>query len=107
MSDHELKASQKKVARRSANPERVALRLAGPNPFEASTSIAYELPEQMPVELVVYDITGREVKRLASGSYRPGTHRSRLDGSSLSSGTYVVRLQADGKEKTKRITVVK
>lgn len=97
----------KKTARTPENPERLALRLAGPNPFETTTTLAYDLPERTSVELVVYDITGRTVKRLASGSHRAGTHRARLDGASLPSGVYVVRLNAGGKQKTQRMTVVK
>lgn len=105
--NEESQTSKRKTVRRPEQPERLALRLAGPNPFEATTTLAYDLPERTSVELVVYDITGREVKRLATGSHRAGTYRIRLNGASLPSGVYVVRLTAKTKQKTQRITVVK
>ncbi len=33
-----------------------------PNPFNPSTTIGYSLPFQSSIELVIYDIMGREVK---------------------------------------------
>ena len=88
-------------------PKRVALRGAAPNPFRSSTEIVYALPERTDVTLAVYDLMGRRVATLASGSRGTGVHRARLGSTSLSSGAYVVRLQADGQQKIRRITVVK
>ncbi len=50
---------------------------------------------------------GHEVKQLATGAHSAGTHHAYLNGSALSSGVYVVRLKAEAKQKTRRITVVK
>ena len=87
-------------------PKRVALRGAAPNPFRSSTEIVYALPERTDVTLAVYDLMGRRVATLASGSRGTGVHRARLSSTSLPSGAYVVRLRAGGKQKTRRITVV-
>ena len=87
-------------------PKRVALRGAAPNPFRSSTEIVYALPQRTDVTLAVYDLMGRRVATLASGSRGTGVHRARLSSTSLPSGAYVVRLQADGQQKTRRITVV-
>ena len=88
-------------------PKRVALRGAAPNPFRSSTEIVYALPQRTDVTLAVYDLMGRRVATLASGPRGTGVHRARLGSTSLPSGAYVVRLQADGQQKTRRITVVK
>lgn len=88
-------------------PTRFALRLAGPNPFRAATTISYDLPKSADVNLVVYDMMGREVKRLSGGSHAAGTHQKRIDGSAFASGVYMVRLTAGTQTKTQRITVVK
>ena len=88
-------------------PKRVALRGAAPNPFRSSTEIVYALPQRTDVTLAVYDLMGRRVRQLASGARSAGIHRARLSSTSLPSGAYVVRLQADGQQKTRRITVVK
>lgn len=50
---------------------------------------------------------GRQVATLVNGSFSAGTHLARLDGASFLSSTYLVRLQTDKVEKTRRITVVK
>lgn len=88
-------------------PDEVALHNPAPNPFRSSTHIAYDLPERSEIELTVYDLMGRRVKQLATGSHSAGTHQVHLSASSLPSGVYIVRLRAGEKQKTRRITVVK
>ena len=70
-------------------------------------TIAYALPERTDVTLAVYDLMGWQVATLARGTESAGTHRARLEGASLPSGTYVVRLRAGEVQKSRRITVVK
>jgi Zn-dependent metalloprotease len=45
-----------------------------PNPFNPSTTIAYELPENAGVKLVIYDINGRSVKNIVSAEQVPGRY---------------------------------
>ena len=78
-------------------PKRVALRGAAPNPFQSSTEIVYALPQRTDVTLAVHDLMGRRVRQLTSGARSAGIHRARLSSTSLPSGAYVVRLQADGR----------
>jgi hypothetical protein len=89
------------------HPKQVALHAVAPNPVRTSTQISYDLPESAEVELTVYDLMGREVKRLATGSHGQGTHSVQLDAATLPSGVYIVRLQAGSRQITRRITVVK
>ncbi|MGI9176035.1 MAG: zinc-dependent metalloprotease [Rhodothermales bacterium] len=91
----------------TAPPEEVALHAATPNPVRTSTEIRYDLPETAEVELTVYDLMGREVRRLATGTHGQGNHRVRLDTATLPSGVYIVRLQDGRRQLTRRITVVK
>jgi len=48
------------------------------------------------VEVGVYDLSGRLALKLASGQYAAGSHQIVLDGTALSSGVYVVRLEVGG-----------
>jgi hypothetical protein len=65
-----------------------------PNPFNASTTIKYALPEVSMVNLAIYDVTGRLVAQLVNGMTAVGTHNVTFDGSSLPSGLYIYRLTA-------------
>lgn len=65
-----------------------------PNPFNISTKITYELLAYHKVKLAVYDILGREVKVLVNENQEKGLYQVELDGSDLSSGVYIIRLDA-------------
>lgn len=68
-----------------------------PNPFNPTTTISYALPYQSSVDLVIYDIMGREVKAFSlpvqSSGYQTiiwdGTNG---DGASVSTGVYLYRI---------------
>jgi hypothetical protein len=65
-----------------------------PNPFNPTTSIEYYLPKRAAVRLTVYDLAGRPLSVLVNAVQEPGSHAVRFDGSGLSSGTYLYRLEA-------------
>lgn len=70
-----------------------------PNPFNPSTTIRYELPEQSQVTLVIYDIMGREVRRLINETVEPGYHAAvwearNINGDEVSTGIYIYRFTA-------------
>ena len=64
-----------------------------PNPFRTTTTIRLEVDEAGPVTVSVYDINGREVATVLDAPLQPGTHDVEFDGSSLTSGTYLYRVQ--------------
>jgi hypothetical protein len=68
-----------------------------PNPFNPVTTISYTLPYQSDVELVIYDIMGREVKSFNISSQDAGYKNIIWDGTNnngenVSSGIYLYRL---------------
>ena len=65
-----------------------------PNPFNPATTIRFALPCAAHVDLVVYDVLGREVAVLARGLYEAGYHGLRWDASDQASGLYLARLSA-------------
>jgi hypothetical protein len=73
-------------------PEGFALHQNYPNPFNPVSTIRYELPQASEVSLIVYDILGREVARLADGYMEPGFHEVQWDGRDYASGIYIARL---------------
>ncbi|MGH7594781.1 MAG: FG-GAP-like repeat-containing protein [bacterium] len=64
-----------------------------PNPFNPSTIIGFSLPRATVVELIVFDLAGREVMKLASGFKSAGKHELAFEARHLSSGVYVYRLR--------------
>jgi hypothetical protein len=63
-----------------------------PNPFNPTTRISFEVPEQAQLALRVFDITGHLVTTLADGVYEAGTHEATFDGAGLPSGVYFAQL---------------
>ncbi len=88
-----------------ALPEHFGLKGNFPNPFNPSTSIVISVPSGMEgseVDLSIYDLLGRRVKELFSGTLVPGEHSLRWDGKDdsgrrVSSGIYVCVAMVDGK----------
>ncbi len=83
-----------------------------PNPFNPSTTIAFNLAEKSNVNLSVYNIRGQKVKTLVSGMTEPGEHRIEWDGAdstgkSTSSGVYFYRLKTDGYDSVKKMILIK
>lgn len=84
-------------------PDQIDLR-AYPNPFNASTTIEYTLPETTEVILTVSDITGKEVRRLVNGSAQgAGLHQTVFHAEDLPSGVYFYTLEAQGVRKTDKL----
>jgi hypothetical protein len=65
-----------------------------PNPFNTSTSIQFNLTEEMEVRIYIYDILGRKIETLFSGEKSAGSHRVTWNADNLPSGVYFYRLQA-------------
>ena len=56
-------------------PKAFGLEQNFPNPFNPTTTIYYQLPTDSRVSIVVYDLLGREVKRLVDETKEAGYHR--------------------------------
>ena len=78
-----------------------------PNPFNARTRIAFDLPATSLARVEVMDILGRTVTVLADGVLPPGAHTIWFDGGNLSSGLYLCRLQAGAFSQTQKMMLVK
>ncbi|MCH8494094.1 MAG: T9SS type A sorting domain-containing protein [Balneolales bacterium] len=88
-------------------PAVVSLSQNYPNPFNPTTRMSYELPAESEVKLAVYDLLGRQVAVLVNNRMAPGSHNVNFDGASLSSGVYVIRLEAGGEVITRKMTLLK
>jgi hypothetical protein len=78
----------------AAVPETFAFAAAYPNPFGQATTLAYAIPERVPVRLVVYDMLGREIAVLVDAEQAAGRYSVRFRASGLPGGVYVAVLRA-------------
>ncbi|MEX0686172.1 MAG: T9SS type A sorting domain-containing protein [Balneolales bacterium] len=88
-------------------PERVQLKNNYPNPFNPQTTIAYSVPNEMHVTLRVYNILGEQVATLVNEHKTAGSYEVNFDGSNLSSGNYVYRLETDEVMMTNKMLLIK
>lgn len=66
-----------------------------PNPFNPTTTIAFSLPQAERVTLSVFNVLGQRVATLVGGDMMSaGRHQVQLDASGLTSGVYLVRINA-------------
>ncbi len=90
-----------------AIPNNVILHQNYPNPFNPVTVISFQLPASSEVTLEVFDLLGRRVALLVDGRQTAGTHTVHFDGSNLSSGTYIYRLQTEDFSEVRKMTLIK
>jgi photosystem II stability/assembly factor-like uncharacterized protein len=78
-----------------------------PNPFNGSTRIPFVIDQSGYVTLKIFDLLGREVATLVHEDLEIGSYERPLDGTELSSGIYLVCLQAGGKIATSKLVHLK
>jgi flagellar hook assembly protein FlgD len=83
-----------------------------PNPFSARTQISYQFPLDGPVNLQVFDASGRSVKTLQNGLQRAGKYTVTWDGRdgngrNVANGVYFYRFDAPGFRDVKKAVVMK
>jgi photosystem II stability/assembly factor-like uncharacterized protein len=85
-----------------------------PNPFNPSTKIKYEIPASLNpskggtlVQLVLYDILGREVTVLVNEEKQAGEYEVEFNGAKLPSGVYFYQLKASEFTQTKKMILLK
>lgn len=93
------KHSSEDLVSAELTPKRFELKQNYPNPFNPTTPITLSLPEDVAVNLQIYDITGRKVRSLVNEQLPAGVHQIAWDGrnddgAQVSSGVYIYRVQA-------------
>jgi len=99
------------IALAAAPPAEVAVEWSRPNPFRESTTIAFTLPEPARVRLAVFDVLGRQVRILADEYATAGRHTivwngRRDDGSPAGAGVYFYRLNVNGEQTLRKMTLL-
>jgi hypothetical protein len=83
-----------------------------PNPFNPVTNIPFSLDKKTLVELKIYDVSGRLVKRFSPKIYYPGNHQIIWDGKNnagrdISSGIYYYQLSTAENQAMKKMVLIR
>ena len=91
--------------------DQTKLRSNAPNPFRESTTIHYQLAEEQPVTITIFDVLGRRVRTLVDEPKRAGVHRidwaPQTNGQALASGVYFCRMEAGSYTATRKLVLVR
>ncbi|MBN1558926.1 fibronectin type III domain-containing protein [candidate division KSB1 bacterium] len=93
-------------------PARYELKLNYPNPFNSGTSFDFDLPEDVTIDITIYNAVGQRIKVLEQGDFAAGSYRTHWDGTDftnnmVSSGAYICALQAGVIRLTRSITLLR
>jgi len=97
----------------AGTPDHAMLEPAMPNPFQAGTTLAYDLPRAARVELRLYDVSGRLVRSLVPGTVQEAGHHvlawdGRDDtGAPTPIGLYFGRLRAGEESDVRRLVRIR
>ncbi|NOZ63303.1 MAG: T9SS type A sorting domain-containing protein [Calditrichaeota bacterium] len=99
-------------SRNSSKIEVFELRQNYPNPFNSTTTIQFLLPSASSVKLFIYDVSGRNLKRLAEGNFSGGLHSLSWNGTNqigraLPSGVYFYKLITDFGTEARKLLLIK
>lgn len=95
-----------------STPKGYALHPAYPNPFNPMTRLDFDLPEAADVNMVIFDLLGREVATLVSLRLDPGRHSVHWHGVDsrghlVHSGVYIARLATPDYTKSIKLVLLK
>jgi len=78
-----------------------------PNPFNPTTTIAYQLPKDGRVTIKIFDAIGREVVTLVDEFKPSGRYTVQFDASHLASGIYFYSLKSGDYNAVKKMSLIK
>ncbi|MCU0372386.1 MAG: T9SS type A sorting domain-containing protein, partial [Ignavibacteria bacterium] len=78
-----------------------------PNPFNPSTNIKFEIPQNTIVNLSVYDAAGRRVAELINEEMQPGVYTANWDAGDMQSGIYFAKITVGGFARTVKMMLIK
>jgi len=105
--DDILSFSTEKLEKSMLVPEVLELFHNYPNPFNASTTIRFFLPEKDQIKVNVYNILGQRVKELVNREMEAGKYEVQFNGNNIASGVYIVRLENSVHSESRKMVLVK
>lgn len=93
---------------RNSNPAEFHLFPNYPNPFKSKTTLVFSLPNAGKIQVDIFDILGRKVKRLSTNNFTAGMHKITWNGRDQNgrvapAGVYFVHVQAGQFQATRKV----
>ena len=93
-------------------PDKFAVHQNYPNPFNPVTTLRYHLPEDALVNIIIYDVMGKQVRTLVSNQQSAGYKSVQWNatndtGDPISAGLYLYRIEAGEFRQTKKMVLLK
>ncbi|MFH2053096.1 MAG: FlgD immunoglobulin-like domain containing protein [bacterium] len=104
---------QTEVSGAAQPPDRLVFYPAVPNPFNATTTLSFDLPDDLVCRLTIFDVAGKRVRALLEGDLMRAGRREVIwdgrdqKGQMAATGVYFVRLEAGSWARTLRVALVK
>jgi len=93
-------------------PQEITLEQNFPNPFNPITSLSYDLPEDLFVSIIIYDMLGNVINNLVNANQSSGYksiqwNATNNQGEPVSAGVYLYSIEAGEFRKTKKMILLK
>ena len=93
-------------------PDEFALHQNYPNPFNPTTNISYDLPNDEYVNIIIFDVMGRNIRSLINEKQSAGYYGIQWDakndiGEPVSAGMYIYTIQAGEFRSVKKMVLLK
>jgi hypothetical protein len=100
-------SSPESVPEENTFPNKFAMLVNYPNPFNPNTIIRYTIPNTSHVSLTIYNLAGQLVATLVNEKMRLGSYEINYSTQNLPSGIYVCRLNFGKQSLSSKIVLVK
>ena len=93
-------------------PDRFELGNSYPNPFNASTTIRFQIPHSARVRIAVYDMRGHEILTLVNRRFEQGFHEMPWEGENargipVGSGVYIIRFESENVLQIRKVCLIR
>lgn len=78
-----------------------------PNPAKTKAVISFSLSDAKDVSLMLFDVTGKNLRTLLKGKLDAGKHSLIIDRSDLAAGTYFVNMETKGFQSSRKLVLTK
>ncbi|MCC6866801.1 MAG: T9SS type A sorting domain-containing protein [Ignavibacteria bacterium] len=91
----------------NAIPDKFILEQNFPNPFNPVTSIVFKVKQNSDVNIVIFDVNGREIETIVNNRFTTGTYSVDWNAANFSSGVYFYQMTAGNFKETRKMILTK